>query len=127
MPVVWGKTVMDVRICDKCDLFSCRLTRSVTHIGNGFRVVNYLIVIECDGDSVAVEAVGSAVVTNAKVSPIDIGIAETSVESLPDEVRQDYKNAISRIVAKLAEVECPCECKYSAEQLVFELNQLKPC
>ena len=88
-------------------------------------VVNYLIVIEYDGDSVAVEAVGSAVVTNAKVSPIDIGIAETSVESLPDEVRKDYKNAISRIVAKLAEVECPCECKYSAEQLVFELNQLK--
>ena len=123
MPVVWGKTVMDVRICDKCDLFSC----SVTHVGNGFRVVNYLIVIECDGDSVAVEAIGSAVVTKAKVSPIDIGIAETSVESLPDEVKQDYKNAISRIVAKLAEVECPCECKYSAEQLVFELNQLKSC
>lgn len=125
MPVVWGKAMMDVRICNKCDLFRCRLVRSVTHVGDGFRVVNYLIVIECDGDSVAVEAVGSAVVTNAKVSPIDIGIAETSVESLPDEVRKDYKNAISRIVAKLAEVECPCECKYSAEQLVFELNQLK--
>ena len=90
-------------------------------------VVNYLIVIEYDGDSVAVEVVGSAVVTNAKVSPIDIGIAETSVESLPDEVRQDYKNAISRIVAKLAEVEHPVNCRYSAEQLVFELNQLKSC
>ena len=64
-------------------------------------VVNYLIVIEYDGDSVAVEVVGSAVVTNAKVSPIDIGIAETSVESLPDEVRQDYKNASTGLLRSL--------------------------
>lgn len=123
MPVVWGETMMDVRICDKCDLFRCRLTRSVTHVGNGFNVANYLIVVECDGNVVAVEAVGSAVVTKTAFSLIDIGITDISVESMPDEVRQDYGNAIERIVSKLSEVECSGKCKYSAEQLVFELNQ----
>ena len=115
--------MMDVRICDKCDLFSCRLTRSITHVGNGFRVVNYLIVVECDGNAVAVEAVGNATVTKATFSPIDTGIADIPVDSMPCEVRRDYDNAIERIVAKLAEAECPVECKCSAEQLVFELNQ----
>ena len=123
MPVVWGETVMDVRICDKCDLFRCRLVRSVMHVGNGFRVANYLIVVECDGNAVAVEAVGNAAVTKATFSPIDTGIADIPVDSMPYEVRKDYDNAIERIVAKLAEAECPGECKCSAEQLVFELNQ----
>ena len=115
--------MMDVRICDKCDLFRCRLVRSVTHVGNAFRVVNYLIIVECDGNVVAVEAVGNAAVTKVAFSPIDIGIADIPVDSMPCEVRKDYDNAIERIVAKLAEAECPCECKCSAEQLVFELNQ----
>ena len=120
---MWGETLMDVRICDKCDMFRCRMARSVTHVGNGFHVVNYLIVVECNGNAVAVEAVGNAVVTKTAFSLIDIGITHISFESMPDEVRQDYDNAIERIVPKLAEVECSGKCKYSAEQLVFELNQ----
>lgn len=115
--------MIDVRICDKCDLFRCRMARNVTHVGNGFYVVNYLIVVECDGNAVAVEPVGNAVVTKNAFSLINLGITYISVESMPDAVRQDYDNAIDRIVARLAEVECPDKCKYSAEQLVFELNQ----
>ena len=70
-----------------------------------------------------VDAVGNAVVTKTAFSLINLGSTDVPVESMPDEVRQDYGNAIERIVAKHTEVECPVNCKYSAEQLVFELNQ----
>lgn len=114
---------MDARICGRCDMFRCRLVGSATHVGNGFGVVDYLIVVECDGKAVAVEAVGDAVVAKSSFSSINPGITDISVESLPDEVKQDYGNAINRIVAKLDEVEYPVNCRYSAEQLVFALNQ----
>jgi len=114
---------MDIGLCDKCELFRCRLTRSVTHVGNGFHVVNYLIVVECDGNAVAVEAVGNAVVTTTAFSLIELGITGISVESMPDEVRQDYDNAIERIVAKLTKVNDFRNCKYMTEQMVLDFNE----
>ena len=114
---------MDIRLCDKCELFNCCLLKCVHQLGSGVCCVTFVIVAECDGNVVAAEPVGKSQITDSRLTAIEQTMTHVGECDMPDAVKEDYDGAIERIVAKLMKVNDFRNCKYMTEQMVLDFNE----
>lgn len=115
---------MDLKICNICCNFKCRIDRCQKLVEDDVLVVNHLLVVKCNGRTVSVEKLGE---TETKVldknhSSFD-GYRSISEDDLPDHARKCLDDAINRTIDKLMRMEDFEGCEHMAEQLVSKWNE----